>query len=294
MFYGTFAFLCWKNRQKQHLKFLGISFLSSILLARLLFCGFFYGFSCGRAGKAFGKFNPNVILRNFFRALDIFHSILQNHLFYRSTLWAIFFMALLFPILREKDVKCHWERPLFIIMVCILWSFGATFLAPFDDMRYIIPCFPLLSLAVPFIASFLRHEARVFFSIVISFGCLLALGSKCCGGVCYLFRGHGKQYEIFTKKVDVPVFVFVSDQNAWKYSALLPYLADSQRYQFPRSKAALEKKLQNLSRAIVLFSDDYSFFEEKKKIVSLKSWKISDRWTNYVDNFMVLELIRKE
>jgi hypothetical protein len=285
MFYGELALACWKNSKRGHLKSLGISFLASILLARLLFCKFFYGFSCGRAGKAFGCFNQNVILWNFIESASAFFRILQNHLFYVPILWIIFVIAMFFPIFQEKNEARDGKYPLFIIIASLLWGFGVVFLAPFKDLRYIAPCFPVLSMAIPYMVSFLRRWARVFFSIVVPI-CYLFTLYFC--EVEYLFLDQGKRFETFTKKTDVPVFIL--SKSIWKYSILLSHLGNSQSYQFPTSKESLEKKLRNLHRAFVLFSDEYPH-EKIHEIIPSKFQAIS---IDIGNSFIVFELNRKE
>jgi hypothetical protein len=74
--------------------------------------------------------------------------------------------------------------------------------------------------------------------------------------VANLYTGQDKEYEFFTKRIDVPVLVL--SKCVWKCSWILPHLADEQHYEFPLTKGSLQAKLAKYDYAVLVFSEDYS------------------------------------
>jgi hypothetical protein len=247
---GTLIYLSWKTRQKDNVKFVCVSLFSSFLFARALYNKFFCGFTCGRAGEAYKQFG-DVIINNLITSSDAFFQILRDHCIAAPLLWLIFMIAIFFPHRKNETDK----KVLTIFAACFTWSFGVMFLAPFKVLRYIMSCFPLMSLIVPYAIFNINVAFRGLATATISV-CLIAAHLSGFTKVEHLFTGQSKQFEFFTKKPDVPVLVLA--KRFWDCSYVLHHFSDAQTYEFPASKESFESKLNKYDSAIVLFSDEYS------------------------------------
>jgi hypothetical protein len=253
MLLGILAFYCWKTDQRENLKFVGVSFLLSISLARLLFAGFFYGYTCGRAGEAYKQFSYDRFLANICVSSSGFYNILHSYLFNASILYLIFFISII-CLVRYSLWK---EKALLIFLACIVWSFGNILLAPFKDLRYIMSCFPLMMLIFPFIILPLRGVYKYGAMVIVLFF-MRGLWNKA-SQVDNLFMGQVEEFRLLSKESSMPILIL--NDTPWKYSCILHQVADSQCYNFLYTKEKLKAKLEERSSATILFSDDYTWEE---------------------------------
>jgi hypothetical protein len=267
MLMGILAILCRKTDQKENLKFVGVSFLSSVLFARALFCGFFYGFTCGRAGEAYKQFGYKAIVDNTVVSFNAFYEILRDYLFSLPVLCLAFLIAIILSIIFRRSDK----KALLISSACFIWSGGIIFLAPFKVLRYVMACFPLMTLVFPFVISRLNGIFRDC-AIIATLACSMVFWNRS-AKIENLYIDQDKSFEFFTKKTDVPVLIL--NKTPWKYSCILHQFSDVQRYEFPRSKESLETKLKKYDFAIVLFSDDYT--PEEMQNILPKNFDITSR-----------------
>ncbi|MDR2781216.1 MAG: hypothetical protein LBB21_02020 [Holosporaceae bacterium] len=250
MLFGVLLVFCKKTDQKQNTMFINISFLSSILFARLLFCGFFYGFTCGRAGEAYKKFSFNVILQNFCDSCDALFRIIQDHLFNPYIFCTLVFVAA-FVFVRFLRSNLD-KRVLLIFLSCFIWSAGNIFLAPYKVLRYVMACFPILMLIFPFVIQQIKEKTLQYAAVAIVIFFTAGPWNSSAKVDC-LFTGQSRLSEFFTSKPDLPVFIF--SKRPWNVAYILNLFSDIQCYEFPRSKEVFSKRLK--SSAFLLFSDEY-------------------------------------
>jgi hypothetical protein len=246
------AIYCRTAKQKQNEKFIGISLLLSILFARLLFCGFFYGFSCGRAGEAYKKFSFSAISENFCNSCVAYFNIIHDHLFNVCIFGILLVVVTVVLVRRIKTI--FDEKILLIFLSCFLWSFTCIFLAPFKLLRYTMACFPLFTLIFPYVI--LQIKKRGIRCVAAASTIFLTSGFwDSSAKIDFLFTGQSKRAESFTSKSDARVFIF----SKWcdcEPAPILHLLSDEQYYEFPKSKERLAARLKE--PAFVLFTEEYS------------------------------------
>jgi hypothetical protein len=270
MLIGILVLLSWSTGQKESCKFIVIAFLLSILFARLLFCGFFYGFSCGRAGEAYKQFSYKVIVENFTVSYKAFCEILNNHLINIYFFGFIYAVAVFSLFMRKPLLLDKFKKPdikfLLIFLSCLIWSFGNMFLAPFKILRYIMSCFPLIILIFPFAVSRVRNLYIKCGIAVLTMFCVSGFwnNSNTSAHVDYLFSEQKNQLKFLNQKEHT----IILNKCIGKYNYIMHLLNDNQSYEFTHSGKNLEDRLNKYRSALVLFSND---FDDKEILNSISS-----------------------
>jgi hypothetical protein len=151
--------------------------------------------------------------------------------------------------------------PLFLVVLSVIFSVIVLYLAPYKILRYIMPVFPVMALLNAIVLNRLKTRAAVAFACII-------------GAVCMVYAldmSHIENLSLekpevysFTSKPDIPVLIL--SKNYWKYADMIPYLSDSQRYEFPESEQALEDRISQLPQAfVVLEKETYPAIRTQRK-----------------------------
>jgi hypothetical protein len=144
-----------------------------------------------------------------------------------------------------------WMVPSFLVASTLIFSVIVLYLAPYKFLRYIMPVFPIMALLNTIVLNRLKTKTAV------TFGCIMA-------GVCVFYAMDSAHIEnlslekpeiySFTNKPDIPVLIL--SKNYWKYADMIPYLSDSQGYEFPASEQELENRISELPRAFVVLETE--------------------------------------
>jgi len=149
---------------------------------------------------------------------------------------------------RNKENKAHpLLVPLFLVVAALAFSAAALYLAPYKILRYIMPVFPLLALFDALALHRLKKAPFLLFaSVMIAISLVYAFDTS------HIENLSREKPEIFafTSRPEVPVLIL--NMNYWKYADMIPYLADTQRYEFPRSEQALKSRIAELQHAFVV------------------------------------------
>lgn len=276
MIYGILAFL--NRKKKTELKNLFFTFLGAIGLARLLFRGFFHGFTCGRAVEGYQYFcDYKLFLQNLIFSVECFFDILGTYLFYPTVFCIILVLA--YGVLKSSKIKL----PLIIFCTAFIWAAGNIFLAPFKELRYIMSCFPLLTLIIPYgvsVESFnFKKVWRYFGAAVVS--------------IIFVFSAYTKKVQnLFTDQTLIPTKLETKLPVIIRYTALsfeiLPWLKNDKVYNLVLTDLALREKLDILGEALLIFStfDEVAIFKalsaqyeilEKQYVTSLVLCRVCRR-----------------
>ena len=232
--------------------------LFSIALAQMLYTNYLGGIIPSSHGqKALGVLLTfTKTSTNLTQSLTAFWGLMQSHVFY----WPIALcLAVAITIqfipatnrmftLRNKENKDHsWYVPLFLVVAALAFSAAVLYLAPFKVLRYIMPVFPVIALSHPLVLHRLKKVPfLVFASVMVAISLVYAVDPS------HIENLSLEKPEIFafTSRPDVPVLIL--NKNYWKYADMIPYLADTQRYEFPTSEQALKARIADLQHAFVV------------------------------------------
>ena len=263
--------------------FISGAFLCSILLARLLFCGYFYGFSCGRAGESFHNFSPKTLFGNFCSTLPIYED-----LFYSLLSWIPLIFIAASVCWREKI-----RREIFIISgSAFLIGAFITFISPLKHIRYAMPFLPMINFAVFLAVKFLMD---IFPKVKYVFSCkfkiiylaALAIGLTNYKTDLFSFKEQKQIRKILCKPI--PTFIFM--EESWYVNRVLHLFNDSKTYCLITSMELLHRKLELENEAIVVTPYGKKIdFSEKFNI------NISDLYYENLgpDNFLRIYKISKK
>ncbi|GHU13403.1 hypothetical protein FACS189449_08710 [Alphaproteobacteria bacterium] len=130
-------------------------------------------------------------------------------------------------------------------------------LAPFKELRYIMACFPVFVLVIPFVISFLGKRVKIVAVTVISV--IYAYNAvTCTERVENLFPDQEKNSEFLRNNAKTDVLVL--GEKDWVVMRMAHLMPDNQNYIFPHSIESSKKILNNTNKIIVLF---YKGFTEK-------------------------------
>jgi hypothetical protein len=231
--------------------------LVAILLARTLYQGFFYGFSCGRAGEAYKKFAHKVFWDNLRTSMNAFQKIIGCTLY---DLRILLFTAVCAGYVLILDRRSY-SVPI-VFLVAFIWSFLCILIAPFKELRYIMPCFPIMSSISPIMIVDCQKWIRYIFLPIM----LLFLKGPWVPGALLLHCYPDQQNFVYFLEQNKNTPILVLADQAWKCSYILHLFCDEQRYEFPRSLESLNRKLMKYDSAIVFISDYYNIAEWEAEI----------------------------
>jgi hypothetical protein len=232
--------------------------LFSIALAQMLYTNYLGGIiPSSRGQKALGVLLTfTETSTNLTQSLTAFWGMVQSHVFY----WPIALcLAVAIAIqfipatnkmfaLRNKENKGHsWYVPLFLVGAALAFSAAVLYLAPFKVLRYIMPVLPVMALLH---AVALHRLKKVPFLVVASVMVAISLVYALDPSHIENLSREKPEIYAFTSRPEVPVLIF--NKSYWKYADIIPYLADAQRYEFPRSEQALKSRLAGLQHAFVV------------------------------------------
>ena len=228
----------------------------SVGLAQTAYTNYLDGMILGsRSTEALSVLSSNEVGSRFVESLATFLSISGAYIFY----WPLdlcLVAALLIAInpqtvKRFTPVSKHEPAAqlvaLFLVISAVIYCLTALYLAPYKMLRYIMPAFPIMAMANAIILSRLKPKPAVAFACIIV-------------AVCFFYALHTSHIEnlslekpevfSFTSKPEIPVLIL--NKNYWKYADMIPYLADSQRYEFPRNEEELEERIAELPHVFVV------------------------------------------
>lgn len=277
--YVLMAFLVLAVKYKDDRKILFMYFLFALALGGVLYHQFFVGFTCGRAGESFKKLSPQFFFDNLMVSLPVFAKIIKNFIFYPESI-ILLVISTFFSIKNLKKL----ELPVIIFSICVLWSAGNIFLAPFKDLRYIVASFPLMSLIIPYVVSKNYKEFfKYLFTTIFSGIFVLGAFKK---NVENLYSYQKDLPKIMNSKL--PSIVFFKDKNTFfAIYSLIPFFLDQKIYTFSNSNEDVESFLKKYDNVFIIY--ERGIFtpprDRKTKILLDTEVVIAECSKNNVENF---------
>lgn len=220
------------------------AFLCSLLFAQLLFCKFFHGFSCGRAGQSFHNFSPTTLFGNFCITLPIYEDLFCSILH-----WVPLLFVAAFVCWRKKI-----GHEIFMVSGSAFFlGVFVTFISPIKHVRYAMSFLPLINFAIFLAIKFgldlfskVRYtssrEFKIFYLFALAVGLINYKTDR------FSFHEQRQVREILEKSP--PVFVFM--QSSWHVNRVLHLFSDSKNYCLVTSMEFLKQKLESENKAIIV------------------------------------------
>lgn len=229
----------------------------SIGLAQTAYTNYLDGMiRSSRAEEALSALSSNEVASKLTESVAAFLGLLGTYIFYwplALCLGVALFITIIpqtaqhFATTAAEHERNAWIVPSFLVASTTIFSVTVLYLAPYKFLRYIISVFPIMALLNAIVLNRLKTKAAV------TFGCIMA-------AVCVFYamdRSHIQNLSLgkpeiysFTNKPDIPVLIL--SKNYWKYADMIPYLSDSQRYEFPATEEELESRISELPQAFVV------------------------------------------
>lgn len=278
-----------KDKQYKITLYIFIIFLLTILASWIVYPGYLNGLLHERATEVYAALNHPENINNLINSILSLISHFRFFMYYFPVL-----LILLGCILIERnDLKVN-RGFLTLYLISIFWALFIAIISPIKVFRYIYPVFPILSLIIPYIVSYLKGFKKYLISILIIFVYIFyALSPKSVewsdyfteiNGYKYynpsydLFSSHIENLNLkqpeFTKHPDIPVILMVN--APWQYSNLFYYLNDEQKYEYyylPYDKNRDFNKLTEEGFDKYLKKYDYFYLITTYTMQEPKNWK---------------------
>ena len=242
------------TNQKQNITFLFSVFLYSLVFTGVLYCKYYDGFVGERGKEALGKLGISGLFHNFFISLQAYIQLIDRHILSIPVL--LILLMSIFIILYQNKSKFNLVQPknilLILISIAFIWSFGVIFVAPYKSLRYIVPTFPVMSLFIVLIIQRINNNKirYIFSGLILSIFIFNAFSISKIENI----NKNVLNEQIFTQEPSIPVVVM--NQTPWKYGDMIPYLNDSQKYEFVNSDSLLFEKISSKSELYLILEKD--------------------------------------
>lgn len=253
--------LCYRKRLYNTAGLLVGLFISSIVIANLLYLGFYLGFTSYRAVDVYNSCND--IVYNLKLSISRFIVLLLQFLFYPISL-VLSFILMFFA---RKKVQ---NNLLWIIVGCsFLCGIVIMILSPYKVLRYIMPLFPILSLSlahyvqkfnfkITYLYVFIYLWAAVF-AVSLDYGAPKPIRvMPFARPIENVYRLQDKQ---FTYRFNQGSPVYINEGEPWTSVNLFTYLNKTQKYRFVNF-SFFERKMYPANSFIIYPKEKSLPFEE--------------------------------
>ena len=241
LFFVAFAFIFLAIISRKNIFPLSVVMICSLIIAQVLYLGYFSSlFDSYRAKESVEKL---LLLGNFWQNLNLTFGIgadiITEH-FYNLYGFIIICVAFGTAIYFRRDFIAE-SRQNFIFLfgffiIGVVWFWLIFFVAPYKDLRYVMPIFPFLYFGVLLLLSFIKKP--------------LLQGILGIAFVASLFINYNVKYLyktpfIFTQNPKIPVLVYMP-KYSWEQGYFLFAFYDTQRYIIEQDSAKLWDKIKDL------------------------------------------------
>lgn len=237
--------LCFKKQRKDSADFLVWMFVLSIVFARILFFGYGLGLIGGQGITAISKFSPSVpaLLKNLSSSiLGLTTAFVRKNVFLAvfSLLCLILIALHIYYFTKNKNKTESFVCKFNLLCCVILFCFVTLYFAPWKNLRYIVPVFPLFSLL------FVSSKKEKLISVAAVFACLCLFIS-----VLPIWKQEieRQRFSLITliehiddhcfdeidcvKDESIPLIIKYTDTKIkWKMGTIIPYVQDDQKVFF--------------------------------------------------------------
>ncbi len=187
LLFALLLFFAFRGSEKGTVPFLCETFVVGVVLATVIYPNYPLGFFIGRAGDVASNFALTNFVKNIVGSVYGLSGVLNYWLYYTPVL----ILLIAFGIWRYVSFKkassategfslkgveiallnSRW-LPLLLAGIALVWAGGVMFLAPAESktLRYVVAIFPILSLAIPWLAYSYNgclRKVYIFLSIAV-------------------------------------------------------------------------------------------------------------------------------
>ena len=212
--------------------FYGSSFLVGALIAQLLYLKYWLTIFTGqdRAGEVFQKVNFGYFISNISASIQNVYGMLTNYALYDLSLFllvAVVLFVFFMNVVKKKKIEINWLS-LYIVVICLMFSVIAIYLAPFKVIRYIMPVFPLIILIIPLTISAIGiNFLKIGLSSILMI--LFAWNAFNVEKINYLYENKLPEANFLGSSSSL---ICIASPYSWRFLEWLPYAKDTQKY-FP-------------------------------------------------------------
>lgn len=255
---------CWRTAG-----FLACVFAESLLLAQVFYLYYFNGFFSDRGQGVAASLQGMGWVTAIWQSIPQFARVLQEGLFSLPLLLltAVFLIWQVYSGL-PVDIQPRLRFlavPLLLAGSALLWSLAIFVLAPFKELRYILPALPLLALFFPVTAALFKRRSGTFFLLLC---CLLSCTSLMFrGNIAYHFQEYQGRYAGFTLLPEKEVYLLLPQVISIHH--YMPYFSARQNYRIFSAWDSLQRQLP-LTREPFLLGIFYLTPEERGALEHLR------------------------
>jgi len=239
LFIGLFGlyviYIKCKEKKYTEIKYYFLVLLLGVVFAQALYLKYLSGFSSYRATETTRTLTGNI-LENLNVSLVAAGTLIHKH-FFTWPVIALCAVCLLYLLFRKQKLLVE-KKAAFIFIASIVYFLITLIIAPYKVLRYGMPVFPFFVIfPVIIIGSMIKKAQKISAIAAILLSLSFLTGAVNQNKVENLFKHKPDEY-IFSKDKNTPVYVYMhlyeewNYIDLWKYSNLIPYLNDEQKYIF--------------------------------------------------------------
>lgn len=275
--------------------YLFISMLLTCLSFLFIYPQYFNALLDPRAPEIFTKLNHP---ENFNNILDSALALFSHFRFFILYI-PVILICLLSLFWARKDFKYN-KMLFFIFSLNFIWILIISYISPIKVVRYVYASFPVFSLVIPYIISYLKGYKRHFTAIAVILVYLFySLSAQSTEWHYYFtekggYRYFNPTYDLFSSHIenlykdkpdfvnhpDIPVLFMLN--NHWQYTNLVYYLNDRQKYEFYYLPYREYRDFNKLSKEG--FDKYLRKYKEYYLITAYAYWE-SAEWKHPANNF---------
>jgi hypothetical protein len=249
---GTLMAFSLIKGQNKNVMLLSVSFALSLVLANIFYRKYFDGFLSDRALEGFNILSSKALIYNLFK------SVTKAFEFIFAYLLLPFFIICL-PFFRRRSLRIGQNEKIafMIIICCTLYVIASLTIAPYKDLRYVVPAFSLLTLIIPIIfKEIIPNGTKKITTVLIALAYIFVAfnpleqdGYLIKQRIKNLYRDSWKKFPFGTKP-NIPVLIYISDKS-WMVAEILAFVNNNQKYEFVYSYDSLMDRLRKHNHVFV-------------------------------------------
>ena len=258
LFFIAFAFIFLAILSRKNIFPLSVVMICSLIIAQIFYRDYFAFLNGYRAKESMGRLMLSDFTANLNQTFSAGADIIATH-FCNIYGFAIILVAcgiMIFMIYKTHaldSAKIAESRQNFIFLfgffiIGVVWFWLIFFVAPFKDLRYVMPIFPFLYFGVLLLFVLIKKP--------------LLQGVLGIAFVASLFANYNVQYLyktpfIFTQNPQIPVLVHLPNYS-WEQGYFLFAFYDTQRYIIEQDSAKLWDKIKDLDAFYMISETPFS------------------------------------
>ncbi len=251
---------------KDNAVFFIFTMLLSFIFVFFIYNGYLSGIFDYRGEEALSKFGRDGFADNWTDSMRGMSREIKDYLGYPSYVY-IFLALLLFAFIRKMPREKYSLLTLGVSLCAFVWIVAVIYLAPYKNIRYMLPMFPIFLLFIPGTYSLYSRKIQLML-VLVSVGWITYKAIKR-DDVYIEYSSIDKTY---VQDKDVPLILGAID--GWKQVAKMRYYTDDRTVEFAFDPATFLNKIEKYpesyaiidadSAARYIFPDTARFIYEEK------------------------------